>query len=643
MNRGLYLHDVPLPEARERLQQALQQAGLWGPLGAEAVTLPEALGRITAEPVWARLSSPNVTSAAMDGYAIRAQATQQASDRSPVELNLGTQAGYVDTGDPLPLWSDAVAPIEVVEVVEGRVRLRAPIAPWSNLRPVAEDLAAGDLVLASGHRLRPVDLGALASSGIATLRVWRRPRVAILPTGDELVPVEQSPRPGEIIESNSLVLAAQVQAWGGLATRLPIVPDDFALLRQAVLEASAGQDLVLINAGSSAGSEDFTAQVVESIGRVLVHGVAVRPGHPVILGMIESQGRVVPAIGVPGFPVSAALTGEIFVEPLLARWSGAAPHNPPRLLATLTRKVHSSAGDDEYLRVAVGRVGDRVVAAPLPRGAGMITSLVRADGIVLIPAGAQGLEAGDAVEVRLYLDPALVDRTLVALGSHDLTLDLLAERLPARQRRLTSANVGSLGGLIALSRHEAHFGGCHLLDPETGEYNLPYVRRYLPGRKVILLGFVRRTQGLILPYRNPKGLAGVADLCRPDITFVNRQRGAGTRLLLDHLLGQARIDSASIRGYTQETYTHLAVAASIAAGQADCGMGVEAAAAQFGLDFLPLAEERYDLVVPEEHYSSSLFQPVLEVLADAGLQAAIGALPGYALPEIGKVLHVIEP
>jgi putative molybdopterin biosynthesis protein len=639
----MYLHDVALPAARTRFQEALEQAGLWGPLEAESVPLERALSRVTAEPVWARLSSPAATSAAMDGYAIRTAATQQASDRAPVELGVEHEAIYVDTGDPLPLWADGVAPIEVVEVLPERIRLRAPIPPWTNLRPVAEDIAAGDLVLPSGHRVRPVDLGALAASGTTSLRVWRRPRVAVLPTGDELVPIDQAPRPGEIIESNSLVLAAQVEAWGGVATRLPIVRDERAALRQAVLQASLDHDLVLVNAGSSAGSEDFTAEVVESIGRMLVHGVAVRPGHPVILGMIDAQARRVPVIGIPGFPVSAALTGEIFVEPLLARWLGVIPPDPPRLSATLTRKVHSSAGDDEYLRVAVGRVGERVVAAPLSRGAGVITSLVRADGIVLIPAGTQGLEAGEPVDVRLYLDPAWVERTIVALGSHDLTLDLIAERLPARGRRLTSANVGSLGGLIALSRQEAHFGGCHLLDAATGEYNLPFVRQHLPGRKVVVLGFVRRTQGLLVAAGNPKGIRGLGDLTRPDLAFINRQRGAGTRVLLDHLLSQAGIQPGSIRGYTHETYTHLTVAAAVAAGQVDCGMAVEAAAAQYALEFLPLAEERYDLIVPEEHYRSAVLAPMLDVLADASLQRAIFSLPGYSAPEIGQVLHTTAP
>ncbi len=643
MTGGIYLHDVPLPEARQRFQLALEAAGLWCPLEAEAIPVHAALGRVTAESIWAHSSSPNVTCAAMDGYAIQTPATRQASDRAPVDLSVGAEAAYVDTGDPLPRWADGVVPIEQVEVLKGTIRLRGPIAPWSNLRPIAEDISAGDLILPVGHRLRPVDLGAVASGGISTVRVWRPPRVAVIPTGDELVPAERAPKPGEIIESNSLVLAGQVESWGGHATRWPIVRDEFDDLRKAAVAASMSHDLVLLNAGSSAGTEDFTARVIESVGRVLVHGVAVRPGHPVVLGMIDAGDRTVPVIGVPGFPVSAALTGEIFVEPLLALWGGSTSRQPPILRASLTRKVHSSAGDDEYLRVAVGRVGDRTIAAPLARGAGVITSLVRADGIVLIPAGTQGLEAGEVVDVRLYLDPALVDHTIVALGSHDMTLDLLAERLQARGRRLTSANVGSLGGLVALSRGEAHFGGCHLLDPETGDYNRSYIRRYLSGRRVVLLGFVRRKQGLMLSPGNPMGISGLADLARPELTLINRQRGSGTRLLLDHLLTAAGIGAASIRGYTQETYTHLAAAAAVGAGQADCALGVEAAAAQFGLEFLPLAEERYDLVVPEDHYRGRLFQPVLDILAEAEMHSAIRRLPGYSIPEIGQVLDVIGP
>jgi molybdopterin molybdotransferase/putative molybdopterin biosynthesis protein len=644
MSDEIFLHDIPLEHAWERWLQSLEAAGLSGPLPGEQVALEEALGRVTAEPIWARQSSPHYHAAAMDGYALRADSTRGASDRTPIELPLGRQVAYVDTGDALPEWADAVIPIENVEPIgsgqrgqAGAIRLRAAVAPWSHVRPMGEDMVASELVLPSGHTLRPVDLGVLAGSGLEGVRVRRRPRVAILPTGSELVPPGNPAGPGQVIEYNSLVLAAQVREWGGAPTRLPIVPDDLAQISAAVRQAiAAGADLVLIGAGSSSGSEDFSATVVSSLGDLLVHGVAVRPGHPVILGMLRSEGRTVPVVGVPGYPVSAALTGEIFVQPLLDRWLGRVPPVPHEVEAVMTRKVHSSVGDEEFLRVTVGRVGPRLIAAPLARGAGVLTSLVRADGIVRIPAGAQGLEAGQPVRVRLYRRPDEIERTIVALGSHDLTLDLMAQFLAERGRRLTSANVGSLGGLIALRRGEAHFAGSHLLDPETGGYNLRYVREYLPDTPVVVIGLVGREQGLIVAPGNPLGLQRLEDVARSGASFVNRQRGAGTRVLLDYHLARSGIKPEAIRGYEQEEYTHLAVAAAIASGRGECGLGIRAAADALGLDFVRLFDERYDLIIPQAHYDSTFLRPLLDLLLDPRFRDAVAALPGYSLGPMGK-------
>lgn len=657
MTESVYLHDIPLEEAWERLSKVLSAEGLWGALGSERVALDDALGRVTAEPVWARISAPHYHAAAMDGYALRAEDTAGASDRSPVRLQIGDQATYLDTGDPMPPWANAVVPIEEVEPVDpdsqGRatraIVLRASMAPWTHVRPMGEDMVATELVLPAGHILRPVDLGAIAGSGHADVLVRRRPRVAVIPTGTELVPADAPAGPGEIIEYNSLVLSAQVEQWGGEATRHPIVPDEFNRIQSAVAEAAETHDLVLVNAGSSAGREDFTASVVRSLGQLLVHGVAVRPGHPVILGVIRRGRRGgdqgpnrVPVIGVPGYPVSAALTGEIFVEPLLARWLGRPPHESPTIEAVITRKVHSSLGDDEYLRVTVGRVGSRFVAAPLARGAGVITSLVRADGIVRIPAGNQGLRSGETVRVHLYRSPSEIERTIVALGSHDLTIDLMAQFLAERGSRLTSANLGSLGGLIALGHGEAHLAGCHLLDPESGEYNLAYVEKYLPGTPSVVIGLVYREQGLITPSGNPKGLTGLQDLGREDVQFINRQRGAGTRILLDHHLEQLGLAQEAIRGYQREEYTHLAVAAAVASGRADCGLGIRGAAEALGLGFIPLFQERYDLVIPREHYENPRLRPLLDLLGDSGFREAVQALPGYDVKPMGSIIAQVE-
>lgn len=646
---GIYLHDIPLQKAKKRFDEALQKAGLDGILGVETLPLDEnAVGRVLAEPVWARISSPHYHASAMDGFAVRSRDTDGASETAPKTLRYGVQAAYIDTGDPVPAWANTVIPIEKVEPIDeeghpaedvrvpAAIRVRSAAPPWSNVRPMGEDMVATQLVIPAGQVLRPVDLGAIAGCGHDHVVVSRKPEVAILPTGTELVPVGESVEEGEIIEYNSIVLASQIREWGGRASRFSITPDDYQTLKERVLEAAQDYDLILVNAGSSAGSEDYTARVVEEVGELLVHGVAVRPGHPVVLGFVHrGEGRV-PIIGVPGYPVSTALTGEIFIEPLLARWLGRSPREPMEIDATLTRKMTSPAGDDDYVRVAVGKVGDRTLAAPLSRGSGVITSLVRADGIVIVPSGSQGYPAGEGVKVRLYRSLKEIEKTIFAVGSHDITLDILAQFVTQHDRRLASANVGSLGGLMALKRGEAHLAGSHLLDPESGEYNLPYIEEYLPDLPVRVITLVGRTQGLFVPRGNPKDIQGIQDLEREDVTFINRQRGAGTRLLLDYQLKQLGIGPQDVQGYDQEEYTHLTAAAAVASGRVDCALGIEAAAEALDLDFLPVDHERYDLIIPLAFAESDLLQPLIRLLDDPDFQKTVSARPGYDISAMGE-------
>lgn len=658
MKRTIFLEDIPLDEAWQAFIRALDQSQLWQPLSREFVSLAEAAERVTAEAIWAKISAPHYHASAMDGFAVRAQDTEGATDTLPKKLAVSEGltldspaeklAQPVNTGQPLPSWANAVIMIEHTQLGldsedKPTIEIRASVPPWHHVRQMGEDMVATELVLPANHRLRPVDLGALAGSGHATVPVYRQPRVAIIPTGSELVTLEAASNnlePGQIIEYNSLVLSAQVAQWGGIAIRWPIVSDEFDKIRTAVSQAAEAHDLILINAGSSAGSEDYTAQVVQSLGQLLVHGVAVRPGHPVILGMIIADQKHVPVIGVPGYPVSAALTGEIFVEPLLAHWQGQAAYRPPTLLATSTRKINSHTGDDDFVRVAVGKVGKTIMATPISRGAGVITSLVRADGIVRIPRFSEGIEAGADVTVHLYRSPAEIEQTIVAIGSHDLTLDLLAQFLAATGQgtRLASANVGSLGGLVALRKGHAHLAGSHLLDPETGSYNEAFLKRYLPDMDVVLVSLVGREQGWIVPPNNPYRLSGWDDLKKPDIRFVNRQRGAGTRMLLDYELSRLGIDPTMVRGYDREEYTHLAVAAAVASKTADAGLGIRAAAIALDLDFIPLAHERYDLVIPRTHYQSQLLAPLLALLHDKSFRKAVAAMPGYDVTPMGKIV-----
>jgi putative molybdopterin biosynthesis protein len=628
-----YIHDVPAAEALAAWRAALAAAGC--PERVDAVRLPlaGAVGRVTAAPVWATRSSPSFDASAMDGIAVRAAETVGASESTPVHIEPGRYV-VVDTGDPLPEGCDAVVMREHVHYDGEAAEVRTAVPPYQHVRSIGEDVSATELLLPEGHRLRPVDIAAAAAAGATDVLVHRRPVVAVLPTGDEIRPIGSETAPGEILDTNSLMLAAQAEQAGCEARRLPIEPDDPERIAAAIRAAAADADLVIVVAGSSAGRDDHTAAVIDRLGTLAVHGVAVRPGHPVVLGAVDAT----PVLGAPGYPVSAALTFDIFAAPLLAALEGSAPAERPRARARVARKLASSMGMDDWVRVRLGRVGGALVATPLPRGAGVLTSLVRADGLLVVPAGLEGHHAGEDVEVMLLRGVGEIDRTIVAVGSHDLVLDLAASELRAADPGVTlaSSNVGSLGGLVALRDGLCHVAGSHLLDPASGEYTLPYVDRVMGDRDVAVIRLVHRDQGLIVAPGNPLGLAGIDDLANPDLRYVNRQRGAGTRVLLDHELARRGISPDAVPGYAREEHTHLAVAAAVAAGRADCGLGVMAAARAFDLDFVPVTREPYDLVLATETLENPITAPLWRLLEDPRFRAAVEALGGYDTAETGR-------
>ncbi|MFQ5913280.1 MAG: molybdopterin biosynthesis protein [Nitrospinota bacterium] len=633
--RRVYLERKP---AEEILPAFLGAIRVPDPLPTEVVSIPESLGRITGEPLLAKISSPHYHASAMDGVAVNAVETIGASESRPLELHLGPKAAYVDTGDPLPEGTNSVVVIEDVQPLNGdRIEILSTVRPWQNVRTMGEDLVASQLILPSGRRIRPYDIGALLAGGYTEIPVRRKPRVVILPTGTELVQPGTPLKPGDIIEFNSRMLGAFVREWGAEWVPHPIVPDDAEALLEAVRKALRENDVVVVNAGSSAGEEDYTVHVFETVGEVIQHGVALAPGQPAIFA--HADGKAL--LGCPGFPVSGVVIFNEFVRPLMGKLLGIPPPCGPRIQAVVGRKLPSKLGLLEHVRVKVGEVNGRTIALPLSRASSLTTSMAEADGVIRIPRNAEGLEKGVGTEVELFHEEAGIDRNILLAGSHDLALDLLtvalAESTPGTS--LSKAPMGSLDGLLALKGGEAHLAGCHLLDPETGEYNFPLVSRHFSPGEAALVNFVYRQQGLVVPRGNPRGIGGIADLTQEGIRFVNRQRGAGTRVLLDHQLELLGIDPDSVAGYDRVVSTHMALAAAVASGAADVGLGVMSAASALDLDFLPVGWERFDLVVPAGLLDSALLAPLFAVLGNQAFREKVLALGGYQVHLMGEKLH----
>ena len=654
-NRSVYLSTTPLDRAIGLWVEKLSAAGLWSPLGPETIPVTGSLGRVTSLPVTADISSPFYHASAMDGYAVRFKDTFGAHETSPVKLKLGEQAVYVDTGDPLPELEpkdskegsapfNAVIMVEDVNVSGGYIEIIAPVTPWQNVRTVGEDMVATELIAPENQRIRPVDIGAMLAGGITEVQVRIKPRVAIIPTGTEIVEPGRKLKRGDIIEFSSRVLEGLVTEWGGEPIRHDIVPDDREKLKKALLSAAENADLVAVIAGASAGSEDYTEQTISELGELILHGIAIKPGKPAMLGLIGNT----PVIGLPGYPVASHLCFNLLARPYIMKRLGLEDrgfgHGAVR--ATLSRQVASSLGSEEFLRVKLGRVGENLVATPLGRGAGLMMSLVRADGLLTIPPASEGIAGGSEVEIELMRSMDEIEDTIVSIGSHDNSLDVLSNFLRKRYPRFTlsSAHVGSMGGLMALRKEEAHIAPTHMLDVETGEYNVPFIKRILPGKEVSLINLVHRTQGLMVLRGNPKEIASLEDLRRPDVTYINRQRGAGTRLLLDKTLSELGIDPKEVTGYEREEYTHMAVASAVLTGVADTGLGVLSAANALGLDFIPVAKERYDLAIPTEMLGDERVRALLDIIRnDRDFRNAVEALGGYDVSDMGRVMYGREP
>ena len=621
-----YLNNTELEKAIETYTAYIKSLGRGA--GAEEIPVQQAMGRVTSEAVYAKISSPHYNASAMDGIAVRARQTFGATETTPVLLEELRDFIRVDTGDPLPKGFDAVVMIEeVIEAGDRSVKLVSAVTPWQHVRQIGEDICASEMIIPSNTRIEPSAIGAMLAGGVLKVYVWRRPVTGIIPTGDEIVSPTANPGEGEIIEFNSSIFSAMLTEWGAVPKVYGIVPDRLELIKAALIKAAEECDIVIINAGSSAGREDYSSRAIAEVGEVTTHGLAIRPGKPTIMGVINGR----PVIGVPGYPVSGIIVMEKLVKQVVGYVSSTGFTSRDKVKAVLSRKVVSSLKYKEFVRMKLGRVNDRLVATPLNRGAGVVTSFVKADGIVEIPLNSEGYEAGQEVEVELLKSQEEISNTLVLIGSHDplidAAIDIIRKKCP--EEYVSSAHVGSLGGIMAVKRGEAHIAGTHLLDEATGEYNTSYVKKYLANQDIRLIKCVKRQQGLMVAPGNPKSIRGIEDVGAEGVSYVNRQKGSGTRILLDYMLKNKGISPSQIYGYDREEFTHMSVAALIASGSADAGMGIYSAAKAYGLDFIPVCEEDYDFIVPESFMRLKGMKHFLEVLESEEFKKALEGLGGY--------------
>ncbi len=628
-----YLRTISVEEALKALFARFRP---WEYAKTEIVKAENALKRVTAEPVFALRSVPHYHGAAMDGVALDAYRTFGASESNPIRLKLGYEAFWVDTGDPLPEGTNAVVPVEEVHVDGEEVELIKAAYPWQHVRVAGEDVAKGEMIFTRNHLLKPEDLALLLASGVKTLKVKKRPKVFFIPTGDELRdPLSEELKPGEIPEFNSRMIKGLLEELGAEFGLLGPIRDDQGELLMALEKAiSEGADLILLNAGSSYGRDDHTRTVLEKNGEILFHGISLMPGRPTLAG--SYKGVVV--IGLPGYPLSALMAFRHLVEPFLLAMLGQIKEEERKARAILAENLPSRLGVEEIVRVKLHLSEKGLIAHPLSRGASLLSSLSRADGSLHIPANVEGLPEGKEVEVSLRTGMEALRRSLLIVGSDDLALNVISDSLKDSYPPLILSvkPTGSLGGLIALAKGHCLLATCHLLDPESGQYNIPYITRYLKDAEVVVIRLFWRQQGLIVNKGNPHNIKGMEDLMDGKLRFANRQRGSGTRVLLDHLLKLKGLERQRVIGYNEELPTHMAVAMAVKEGRADVGLGIRAAASALDLDFIPLAEEPFDLVLPKRALEDERVKGLLDILSSSELRKRIEGLGGYDLRELGE-------
>lgn len=631
---GKYLSNIPLKEGLDNYLEILNKFKI---AKEEYIDVDECLDRVSSEAVYANLSAPFYNCSAMDGIAVKSEKTFMANEQNIIELIENEDYIEVDTGDPIPKKFDAVIMIEDLLLKEnGIVKIYKPAVPWQHIRCLGEDVVEKEMIIPSYHKIRPQDIGAMISGKIDKIKVFKQFKVGIIPTGTELIDRYTNPKIGDIIEFNSRLFKGLILEYQATPVVYPIVEDNYDKIKESVKKALGECDMVLINAGSSQGREDFTYDVIDELGEVLIHGLAIKPGKPAILG--QAKGK--PVIGIPGYPVSAWVVMENIVKPIVLNLNNRYLNKKKTISAIVTKRIMSSLKYEEFIRVKLGYVNGKYVATPVKRGSGTVTSLVHADGVLRVPQNIEGIEEGEIVEIELLNELEQINNTIVSIGSHDIVMDILNDEITKNsfgKNKLSSTHVGSFSGVLAIKKGECHIAPIHLFDSESETYNEPYIKKYIED-EVSIIKLVKRTQGFIVKKGNPLNIQSIEDLV--NVRYINRQKGSGTRILFDHLLRKYGIKKSKINGYEREESTHMSLAKAIQNDDADCGLGVYSAAKIFGLDFIPICEEEYDLLVKDEILEGEYIENLLNTIKSENFKELIEKLGGYKLENTGKVIKL---
>lgn len=628
---------IPLEEAQERWISELEYRKIIPLNAAEEMPPDKAIGRVTAGPLIADISSPYFYSAVCDGVSVKSADTQMASRENPLRLKIGRDAYFVDTGGVIPESFDAVLSIGDVQLQSlEEIILDYPVTPWKNVRPIGEDMSANEVIVSENRILTAFDIGALCAGGVSKVPVRKKPRAGILPIGVNLTPPGSPPLVGKLIDSKSVFLQQLVETYYGEAHILNFVSEKIEDIKRVFRKGLDKYHAFFVLCGPSWGTK-IVKKIMLEIGDLIVGSVNINPGGSLCLGIIDGK----PVIALPEHPVSIYLGFELFGKPPIRKMLGLDSPLPLRIPAILGRSVKAQKDVEKFVCVNIGEVGDKEVALPISRSEAVLMSLVKADGLLHMPGGSENLKAGQKVEISVMPHARNFQKNILMTGTYDIFIDIIRNHIERKYAGISlfSANIGSIVGLKALKAGLAHICGVHAFDRKTGRYNSSFVRKILPEIPLVLVNLFHRKIGLLVRKGNPRGIRSHFDLVRPDVVFVNRQKGSGTRAILEYHLAQDGIDPEKINKYQTEAGTHISLASIIASGLADTGFGILPAAKAFKLDFIPLFPETFDLVVPKQFLNTFVAQIILEIINSLEFRNEISYMGGYDLSYTGKITY----